>query len=335
MKIAYGELIGGISGDMFVAAMLDLGLPLVKLKSELKKIAGLRYRLTVLKKTVQSIRATRFHVVCPDKEKARSWKQIRSLIAKSRLPSSVKETGIDIFSRLAAAEGKIHGVPSEQVHFHEVGATDSIVDIMAAAIGVRELGIEAFHFSSIPLGRGITRSMHGVLPVPGPATLELLKGLPAFGVDLESETVTPTGAAIVRTLGKTFGEQPAMTVEKIGYGAGQKDFATRPNLFRLSLGADAGPLAPGGDARHRNQHRRHESRVVRLCFRSPLGRRCSRRVPVTYSNEEESTGNITPRHCSTDGSRRVGANHSEGNLDPWHPLLPCRADHPRARLRKA
>lgn len=236
MRIAYGDLIGGLSGDMFVGAMLDLGLPFARLRSELKKIPSLRYRLTVSKKTVHGIRATRFRVACHDPQAGRSWKQIRTLIANSRLSPPVKETGIHIFSRLAAAEGKIHGVASEQVHFHEVGATDSIVDIIAAAIGVRELGIDAFYFSPIPLGRSITRSMHGPLPVPGPATLELLKGLPVFGVNVESETVTPTGAAIVRTLGTKFGEQPSMTVKKIGYGAGQKDFVERPNLFRVMLG---------------------------------------------------------------------------------------------------
>ena len=133
MKIAYGDLIGGISGDMFVGAMLDLGLSLTKLKSELKKIPTLRYTLTASKKTVHSIRATHFQVVCPDKESARSWKQIRRLIAGSSLRPKVKEAGIDIFSRLAEAEGKIHGVAPEKVHFHEIGATDSIVDIMAAA----------------------------------------------------------------------------------------------------------------------------------------------------------------------------------------------------------
>lgn len=238
MRIAYGELIGGISGDMFVAAMLDLGLPLAKLKSELRRLpTTLRYHLSVSKKTVHGIRATLFQVDCAGQQPGRTWKQIRALIAKSRLPASVKETGVDIFSRLAVAESKIHGVSSEQVHFHEVGATDSIVDIMAAAIGVHELGIDAFHFSRIPLGRGIVRSLHGALPAPGPATLELLKGLPVAGIDVGGETVTPTGAAIVRTLGKAFGELPPMTVEKVGYGAGQKDFAERPNLFRLMLGA--------------------------------------------------------------------------------------------------
>ncbi len=241
MKIAYGDLIGGISGDMFVGAMLDLGLPLSTLKAELKRIPTLRYTLTVSKKTVHSIRATRFQVVCPDEESARSWKQIRTLIAGSGLRPRVKETGIDIFSRLAEAEGKIHGVAPEKVHFHEVGATDSIVDIIAAAIGAHELAIDAFHFSRIPLGRGLTRALHGPLPIPGPATLELLKGIPVQGIDLDSETVTPTGAAIVRTLAKGFGAQPSMTIEKIGYGAGQKNFPNRPNLFRLVIGTDSIP----------------------------------------------------------------------------------------------
>jgi uncharacterized protein (TIGR00299 family) protein len=241
MRIAYGDLVGGISGDMFVGAMLDAGLSLNKLKSELKKISTLRYTLTASTKSVHSIRAIRFQVVCRDKEPARSWNQIRRLIAGSSLRPKVKEAGIDIFSRLAEAEGKIHGVTPEKVHFHEIGATDSIVDIMAAAIGAHELGIDAFHFSRIPLGRGLTRALHGPLPVPGPATLELLKGLPVQGIDLDGETVTPTGAAILSTLGKSFGVQPNMTIEKIGYGAGQRDFANRPNLFRLVMGTVATP----------------------------------------------------------------------------------------------
>jgi pyridinium-3,5-bisthiocarboxylic acid mononucleotide nickel chelatase len=241
MRIAYGDLIGGISGDMFVGAMLDLGLPLNRLKSELKKIPTLNYRLEVAKKTIHSIGATRFHVICPDQEAGRSWRQIQSLVNRSSLPPAVKETGIKIFARLAEAEGKIHRIAPEKVHFHEIGATDSIVDIMAAAAGTHELGIDAFHFSRIPLGRGLTRALHGPLPVPGPATLELLKGLPVQGIDLDGETVTPTGAAILSTLGKSFGAQPSMTMEKIGYGAGQRDFPNRPNVFRLVIGTDATP----------------------------------------------------------------------------------------------
>lgn len=241
MRIAYGDLIGGISGDMFVAALLDLGLSLPKLRLELKKIPTLQFKLEVSKKTVHGIRARRFHVICPEKGSERSWKQIRTLIGRSRLHPEVKERAIAVFGRLAEAEGKIHGVSPDQVHFHEIGATDSIVDIIAGAIGVRELGIDAFHFSTIPLGRGLTRSRHGPLPIPAPATLELIKGLPAQGIDVEVETVTPTGAAIVTAFGKTFGNQPNMTIEKIGYGAGQKDFVNRPNLFRVVLGSDDTP----------------------------------------------------------------------------------------------
>jgi len=236
MRIAYGDLIGGVSGDMFVGALLDLGLPLKKLRSELEKIPSLEFDIQAAKKPVHSIRATQFHVICRKNEAQRSWKQIRELIRRSKLGATIKTTGMDVFTCLAQAEAKIHGVAVDNVHFHEVGATDSIVDILAAAIGIHDLGIDAFHFSRIPLGEGLTRSQHGPLPVPGPAALELLKGLPVFGVDVKSETVTPTGAALVRALGKSFGVQPEMMIEKIGYGAGQKEFSSRPNLFRLILG---------------------------------------------------------------------------------------------------
>lgn len=240
MRIAYGDLIGGVSGDMFIAALLDLGLPITKLRAELKKIPTLKFDVKAAKKTVHSIRASQFKVNCAKNEAPRSWRQIRALIERSKLGADIKASGIEIFSRLAVAEARIHGVDIDQVHFHEVGATDSIVDIMAAAIGLRELDIETCHFSTIPLGRGMVRSQHGPLPVPGPATLELLRGLPVVGVDVASETVTPTGAALVRALGKSFGVQPAMTIEKIGYGTGQKEFPGRPNLFRLIVGRAAG-----------------------------------------------------------------------------------------------
>ena len=236
MRVAYGDLIGGVSGDMFVAALLDSGLPLNKLRSELRKIPALKFDLKSAKTEVHSIRATQFHVICAKNEAPRSWKQIRHLIKRSKLGTESKTTGLEIFTCLAEAEAKVHGIAVDKVHFHEVGATDSIVDIMAAAIGIHELGIDGFQFSRIPLGQGVTRSRHGPLPVPGPATLELLKGLPVFGVDIDSETVTPTGAAIVRALGKRFGIQPEMTIDKIGYGSGQKEFPARPNLFRLVLG---------------------------------------------------------------------------------------------------
>src|SRR5262249_36847641 len=173
MKIAYGELIGGISGDMFVGAMLHLGLSLNKLKSELKKIPTLKYRLEVAKKTIHSIGATRFHVMCPAREVGRSWRQIQTLINRSRLSDAVKETGTKIFARFAEAEEKIYRIACGKVPFHEIGAADSIVDIMAAAVGAHELAIDAFLFPRFPRGRGLPRALQGFLPVPGPATLEL------------------------------------------------------------------------------------------------------------------------------------------------------------------
>jgi pyridinium-3,5-bisthiocarboxylic acid mononucleotide nickel chelatase len=238
MKIVYGDLVGGASGDMFVAALLDLGLPLAALKSELKKIPGLKYRLEAGSKKLGAIRAMRFRVVTAKKEPERSWTEIRRIIQQSALESETKQRAIDIFARLADAEGKVHGVSPERIHFHEVGATDSIVDIVSAAIGAHHLHIDAFHFSRIPLGRGVTRSRHGPLPLPAPATLELLKGLPVEWTDLPAETVTPTGAAIIASLGKTFGAAPQMTVEQIGYGAGEKEFPDRPNVLRLILGRE-------------------------------------------------------------------------------------------------
>jgi pyridinium-3,5-bisthiocarboxylic acid mononucleotide nickel chelatase len=245
MKIAYGDLIGGISGDMFVAALLDLGLPLSLIKSELKKIPSLKFELRASKKMVQTIRATQFQVICGSRrrETPRSWSDIRRLIEKSGLTAEVKETGSKIFSRLAQAESKIHNVPVDKVHFHEVGATDSIVDIMAAAIGCQYFKIKSFQFSKIPLGRGTIQTAHGRLPIPAPATLELLKDFPVEWTQLEGETVTPTGAAIISSLGARSGTQRSMTVEKIGYGTGTKEWPDRPNLLRLILGQDGSGLS--------------------------------------------------------------------------------------------
>ncbi len=225
---------------MTVGALLHLGLPRQKLAQELGKLRGLKYRLAVSKKPVHGIQATRFRVTVADESQERSWKQIQRLIQASSLKSEVKERGLYIFAKLADVEGKIHGVQPDKVHFHEVGAVDSIVDIMAVAIGTHYLKIDSFVFSRIPLGRGLTRSRHGPLPLPAPATLELLKGIPVQWTQLEGETITPTGAAIVRALASHVGECPQMTIEKVGYGAGEREFPDRPNLVRVLLGERIG-----------------------------------------------------------------------------------------------
>lgn len=243
MRIAYFDLISGISGDMTVAALLDLGLPRKRLQEELGKLAEIDFRIRVGRKTVNGIRAVRFHVLAGKDQPWRSWSDIRGLIEGSGLPATVKERSLTIFAKLAEAEGKIHGVAPEAVHFHEVGAVDSIVDIVAAAIGTCVLGIDEFACSAVPLGRGLTRSLHGVLPAPGPATLDLLKGFPVEGADIEAENVTPTGAAILAALVTRKGEAPpAMRVARTGYGAGTLEFADRPNVLRVVLGDGASVL---------------------------------------------------------------------------------------------
>ena len=240
MRIAYFDLISGLSGDMTVGALLHLGLPRGKLERELKKLPGLRYRLEVSKKFVNGIQATRFRVRAEESGAGRSWKMIRKIIKQSSLESDVKDQGLDIFARLAEAEGRIHGVPPDRVHFHEIGAIDSIVDIMATAIGTHHFKIDSFVFSSVPLGRGVTPSRHGPLPVPAPATLELLKGVSVQWINLDGETITPTGAAILSALGSQVEDAPRMTIEKIGYGAGEREFPDRPNILRILLG-ERGP----------------------------------------------------------------------------------------------
>ena len=238
MRIAHGDLIAGISGDMFVAALLDLGLPLSTLQAELKKIP-IKFRLRTGTRKFHGVRAKRFWVLDRAQKEDRTWRGIQLLIKRSALAPEIKERTMELFGRLAQAEGKVHGIAPDQVRFHEVGATDSIVDIAAAAIGVHYLKIASFSFSPVPLGRGLIMSRHGPLPLPGPATLEMLKGIPVEGADLAGETVTPTGAAIIATFAKQFGASPPMTIERIGYGAGEREFPDRPNILRLILGHSA------------------------------------------------------------------------------------------------
>lgn len=242
MRIAYFDLIAGISGDMTVAAFLALGLPRRRLEEDLRKLEGVNFRLRIGKKSVSGVTATRFHVISGEDPEERSWKTIKRLIERSALERSVKDRALCIFSRLAAVEGKIHGVPREEVHFHEVGAVDSIVDIVAAAIATCYFDIDSFACSVIPVGHGLTRSRHGVLPVPAPATLELLKGFTVEGAALQGENVTPTGAAILAGLAAQSGDMPQMSIEKVGYGAGEKKFPDRPNLLRVLLGEQSTEL---------------------------------------------------------------------------------------------
>ncbi len=239
MKIAYFDAFSGISGDMTVGALLQLGVPLDALREELSKLPLSGYRLHHTVRELSGIQASKFHVEVTDPLGERSFRAIARMLQDSTLSAPVKETALRIFTVLAEAEGHVHGVTPEAVHFHEVGAIDSIVDIVGTAFGLSTLGIERVYVSSLPMGKGLVPSRHGVLPVPGPATMELLKGWPVRFNDGEAEMVTPTGAAIVAAVGQR-GALPQMQVMAIGYGAGERTLRDRPNLLRIVMGEPVG-----------------------------------------------------------------------------------------------
>jgi uncharacterized protein (TIGR00299 family) protein len=247
-KVLYFDCFSGCSGDMVLGALIDAGLPLKMLEKGLGSLAVQGYKLSAKKVKRSAITATKFTVTMDETEAqpARSLKDILRLIKASKLPKKVKNTASAIFQRLGEAESGIHDVPLEKVSFHEIGAVDSIIDIVGVAFGLDALKIEHFYSSPLPLGSGSVSTAHGILPVPAPATLRLVEMANAPIVDFpeqpQSELVTPTGAAIVTTLAK-FG-RPGMTIEKVGYGAGTKDFEAWPNVMRIWIGEEIG-LAEG------------------------------------------------------------------------------------------
>ena len=235
MKIAYFDCFSGISGDMAVGALLDAGLKIETLEKELKKLGLSGYQLEVSKVVKKGISATKFMVKIKEEGVERRFKDILTILEKSKLDEEIKKKTKKIFFNIAQAESKIHQKDIDRIHFHEIGGLDSIIDITSVVIGIKTLGIEEIHSSALPVGRGFIKCAHGVIPVPAPATLELLKNIPTYSGGIESEMITPTGAAIIGTLAKSFGERPLMKIERIGYGAGEKEFSI-PNLLRVSIG---------------------------------------------------------------------------------------------------
>ncbi|MCL5995577.1 MAG: nickel pincer cofactor biosynthesis protein LarC [Chloroflexi bacterium] len=238
MNIAYFDCFSGISGDMALAALLDAGLPLPYLKEHLMSLQ-LQGLMDIGWHTVRkgSMRATALEVkLAPDKPPTHChWPEIAASIRDSALPERVKDISLSVFQHLAEAEAHVHDCPIDEVHFHEVGAVDSIVDIVGTAIGLDHLNIEHVYASALPLGSGQVVTQHGLLPVPAPATLELLRmaHAPVLPSPAQVELVTPTGAAILAALAHF--EQPAMCVTGIGIGAGQRDLPW-PNIIRLIVG---------------------------------------------------------------------------------------------------
>ncbi len=257
MKLAYLDCFAGVSGDMTVGALLALGLPLDVLREVLSALPLGGYRLEARCLARSGITATKFEVrIEGDTHEHehghvhegehghghRPYAEIRRMLADAPLAPGVRDRAARIFSRLAEAEGRVHGIAADAVTFHEVGAIDSIVDIVGTAVGLDWLGVDRVASAPLPLGRGLVASRHGPLPLPPPAVAELCRGLAVVPAQVDAELVTPTGAAIVAALAGPdgVGPMPPMTVEGVGYGAGAREFPTFPNLLRIVLGHAAG-----------------------------------------------------------------------------------------------
>ena len=238
MTIAYFDCFSGASGDMILAALVDAGADVANLRRQLEALSVGGCSILAEKITKQGFAATRITVPGHPGEDAphRSPGTVRRIIKDAELSDWVKRQAVAVFQRLAKAEATVHACPVEQVHFHEVGAVDAIADIVGAMIALEDLGVDRVLCSPIPTGSGTVTCAHGVLPVPAPATADLLRGVPLAECDEAGELTTPTAAAVLTTLAESFGPLPAMTVERSGYGAGRREGVQRPNLLRVILG---------------------------------------------------------------------------------------------------
>lgn len=238
MKLAYFDCFAGASGDMILGALMDAGLGLEQLKQDLAKLHLTHYDLQVKKVVKKGIGGSQAMVTVNHEHHPhhqRHLHHIEEIIGKSDLEETVKKKSLEIFRRLAEAEAKVHETTIEEIHFHEVGALDAIIDVVGAVAGLTALGIEKVYCSALHVGTGTVEGEHGTLPVPAPATAELIRGKPIYSTGVEGELLTPTGAAILTTLSSGFGPMPAMTLESVGYGAGTSDPAI-PNLLRVAIG---------------------------------------------------------------------------------------------------
>jgi len=244
-RIAYFDCASGASGDMLLGAVVDLGLPIDELREELAKLPLAGYRLEARRVTRSGLAATKVDVVADAPAAGhRHLRQILELLAASRLEEVVKESAAALFRRLAEAEAAVHGTSVEEVHFHEVGAVDSIVDVVGGVIALRWLEVSRFVASPLNVGTGTVTMSHGTFPVPPPATARLVAGVPVYGQG-EGELLTPTGALLVTAHATEYGPLPAMRIEKTGHGAGGRETKGRPNVLRLIVGEEAS--TPAGD----------------------------------------------------------------------------------------
>lgn len=239
MRIAYFDCFSGASGDMILGSLIDAGLNPQGLREKLKKLRIPTVRLKVKRVLKGGLSATQVIVEGKgEKRHHRTLQEILRIVNRSSLEPEIKEKSKEVFERIASVEAKIHQVAMEEVHFHELGGLDSIVDIVGAVWGIRQMGIEKIYVSRVNVGAGFVKCEHGILPVPAPATLSLMEGRPIYSSGAERELLTPTGAALLTTLGSEFGSMPVINVERVGYGAGRDDLP-QPNLLRLIIGASA------------------------------------------------------------------------------------------------
>ena len=236
-SIAYLDCFSGISGDMLLGALLHAGLNKDTLLRELSRIENVDFKLSVTDQLRSGISCKQVTVHSPSKQKFRHLGNIIALLESSSLADSIIKKASAIFTSLALAEAKVHNVALDKIHFHEVGAVDTIVDIVGALIGFKELGIKQIICSPLPMGHGLVRCAHGNLPLPAPAVSEILQNIPVYGVNQEKELVTPTGAVLATGLASSFEKMPTMTIKSIGYGAGSHELTDdQPNLLRLFIG---------------------------------------------------------------------------------------------------
>jgi pyridinium-3,5-bisthiocarboxylic acid mononucleotide nickel chelatase len=236
-RIAYADCFAGLSGNMFLGALIHAGLDEEILRSELGKLDIGPFRLLIEERTLCSIASIFVDVDSTPRPEFRHLSSILALLDRSGLPQPVIEKSTAVFRELAQAEAKVHGIAVEQVHFHEIGAVDTIIDVVGTVLGLHLLDIRRLTASPVPMGRGFVVCAHGTLPLPAPAVCELLSGIPVYGVPLDQELVTPTGAALLKVLADHFGPMEPMTIERTGYGAGSHVLPdNRPDLFRLIIG---------------------------------------------------------------------------------------------------
>lgn len=239
MKIAYFDCFSGVSGNMILGTLIDIGLDADRLNQELRKLPLAGYQLEVTRVVKQGIAAIYVDVITQENDVERTLPDIYSIIDRSTLSDRIKGESKQIFTRLGEAEAKVHNQGLSSVHLHEIGAIDTFIDIVGALVGLEMLGVERVISSPLNMGKGLVKCAHGVLPVPAPVTAELLKGVPVYSTDIQGELTTPTGAAIITGIAADFGHLPPMMVEKVGYGAGKMDFKV-PNLVRLWVGKAVG-----------------------------------------------------------------------------------------------